>query len=101
MIETDGCPYMKESSADHQLINGNLKEKVTPTPQPQIEIERVLCAISELSTLKKNTKRVVLLNLILSNLIVRCPTSAAIENLWNATFGLWKIRIMNGGGGTP
>ena len=39
-----------------------------------------------------------LLNLILLNLIVRFPTERShyINNLWNATFGLWKIRIMNG-----
>ena len=39
-----------------------------------------------------------LLNLILLNLIVRLPTERShyTYNLWNATFGLWKIRIMNG-----
>ena len=39
-----------------------------------------------------------LLNLILLNLIVRWPSECShyINNLWNATFGLWKIRIMNG-----
>ena len=39
-----------------------------------------------------------LLNLLLLNLIVKCPTERShyINNLWNATFGLWKIRIMNG-----
>ena len=39
-----------------------------------------------------------LLNLILINLIVRWPSECShyINNLWNATFGLWKIRIMNG-----
>ena len=39
-----------------------------------------------------------LLNLILINLIVRWPSECIhyINHLWNATFGLWKIRIMNG-----
>ena len=39
-----------------------------------------------------------LLNLILLNLIVRLPTERShyTNNLWNATFSLWKIRIMNG-----
>ena len=39
-----------------------------------------------------------LLNWILLNLIVRLPTERShyTNNLWNATFGLWKIRIMNG-----
>ena len=39
-----------------------------------------------------------LLNLILLNLIVRWPSECShyIKNLWNATFGLWKVRIMNG-----
>ena len=39
-----------------------------------------------------------LLNLILLNLIARWPTERShyINNLWNATFGFWKIRIMNG-----
>ena len=39
-----------------------------------------------------------LLNLILINSIVRWPTERShyVNNLWNATFGLWKIIIMNG-----
>ena len=35
-----------------------------------------------------------LLNLILLNL--NSKVAHVLKNLWNATFGLWKIRIMNG-----
>ena len=50
----------------------------------------------KLNTLINSKPR--LLNLILLNLIVRLPTerSHCTNNLWNASFGLWKIRIMNG-----
>ena len=45
-----------------------------------------------------STSEPLLLNLILLNLIVRWPSECShyINNMWNATFGLWKIRIMNG-----
>ena len=46
----------------------------------------------------QTTSKPRLLNLIVLNLIGRWPTERShyINNLWNATFGLWKIRIMNG-----
>ena len=56
------------------------------------------CFVHYLKSISTIISKPRLLNLILLNLIVRLPTERShyTNNLWNATFGLWKIRIMNG-----
>ena len=70
--------------------------KIRSYSMSTLKVESKLDSINYWKLLVTSESR--LSNLILLNLIVRWPSECShyINNLWNATFGLWKIRIING-----